>query len=305
MTSKEVTVREPQEVFALPEIDSLRIKLDEVRKFQATVKQLLIEGHDYGVIPGTEKPSLLKPGAEKIDKILNLADTYEEMDKIEDWQKPLFYYKVKCQLKIIGTDIVISEGMGSCNSMESRYRYRWAFGSELPEYIDKSTLVQQKRHSKKTARDYIMYRMENEDIYTQANTILKMAKKRAHIDASLSAGRLSDVFTQDLEHIMETVTPVREAKEERVAKAEPAKEPEPAPEALESISKAPEEQTNAKPQPDRDPDTIKTITELQKALWHDFKLQPKEQLAELNLNNWADLAISPSEAYRQIASIRK
>ena len=300
MTTKDVAIREPQEVFALPEIDSLRAGLDQVRKFQAAVKELLIEGHDYGVIPGTDKPTLLKPGAEKIDKILKLADTYEELDKIEDWNKPLFFYKVKCRLTVMGTDVLISEGMGSCNSMEGRYRYRWTFGSEVPDYIDKSTLVQTKRKSRKTGKEYVMYRLDNEDVYTLANTILKMAKKRAHIDASLSAGRLSDVFTQDIEDIVEETTPVKESKQERVSKAEP----EPSPETTESQMEAVGEPVNSKPSAKRDPESIKTITELQKALYEDFKLQPKAQLAELNLNAWADLAVTPAEAYQQIARVR-
>ena len=34
-------------------------------------------------IPGTNKPTLLKPGAEKIAKLLGLADSYEIMDRQE------------------------------------------------------------------------------------------------------------------------------------------------------------------------------------------------------------------------------
>jgi len=44
-----------------------------------------------------------------------------------------------------------------------------------------------------------MYRVPNDDIFSQVNTILKMSKKRAMVDAALSAGRLSDLFTQDME----------------------------------------------------------------------------------------------------------
>ena len=55
----------------------------------------------------------------------------------------------------------------------------------------------------------------------------------------------------------------------------------------------------------RDSETIKTIAELQKALFEDFHMQPKEQLAELNLKSWNELAIKPSEAYIQIVAIRR
>ena len=37
------------------------------------------------------------------------------------------------------------------------------------------------------------------DPYTMDNTVLKMAKKRALVDAALLVASLSDVFTQDLE----------------------------------------------------------------------------------------------------------
>ena len=42
-------------------------------------------------------------------------------------------------------------------------------------------------------------RVENEDIADVYNTVLKMAKKRAHIDAMLTATAASDIFTQDLD----------------------------------------------------------------------------------------------------------
>ena len=54
----------------------------------------------------------------------------------------------------------------------------------------------------------------------------------------------------------------------------------------------------------RDPDTINTILELQKALFEDFHLQPKQQLAELNLDSWSDLSMTPTEAYKQVAASR-
>ena len=56
--------------------------------------------------------------------------------------------------------------------------------------------------------------------------------------------------------------------------------------------------------PQRDPETIHTINELQKALFEDFQLQPQQQLAELNLSGWNELAITPAEAYREVAAVR-
>ena len=56
--------------------------------------------------------------------------------------------------------------------------------------------------------------------------------------------------------------------------------------------------------PKRDPATLKTITALQKALFEDFKLQPKTQLDELNLKSWSELTLTPAEAYQQIQATR-
>ena len=102
-------------------------KLEAIRLFQVVVQEQLKEGHDYGVIPGTKKPTLLKPGAEKISKLLNLFDDYEAIDQIERWddKDPFFHYQYKCTLSDIGTGLKVSSGIGSCNSKESKYRYRW------------------------------------------------------------------------------------------------------------------------------------------------------------------------------------
>jgi hypothetical protein len=206
MEEKGLTIREQGYDLALPDVETLVRELNAVRAFQIQVKKLLIEGHDFGVIPGTEKPTLFQPGAEKMDKILHLADTYEVIEKTEDWSKPFFYYMIRCRLCIIGTDVQVAEGLGSCNSYEDRYRWRWVFQSQLPQDLQGDEgkperdrmVIRTINTSNGKAKQY---RTENDNIFSLVNTLLKMARKRAHIAASLSAGRLSDVFTQDMEDI--------------------------------------------------------------------------------------------------------
>lgn len=189
---------ENNQALALPDPVKFKRDIQAINQFQKIVHENLISGQDYGVIPGTgNKPTLLKPGAEKIAKLLGLADQYDILDRQEDWSKPFFRYLIKCRL--VGLNgVVISEGLGECNSYESKYRYRWVSERDLPSGADKAKLVSQERRSK-TGGHWKVYRLENEDVFSQVNTILKMAKKRALVDASLSAGRLSDVFTQDIE----------------------------------------------------------------------------------------------------------
>lgn len=180
-------------------LEQVREGLNKIKQFQAVVKELTKEGSDYGVIPGTEKPTLLKPGAEKIAKLMNLSDSYEIMDKREDYKEPLFAYTIRCSLKNIKSGNLISEGIGQCNSLESKYRYRWIFDNDIPKGMSKETLKSKKIFSKKKQREYNLYRINNDEIFSQINTVLKMAKKRALVDAVLSAARLSEVFTQDLD----------------------------------------------------------------------------------------------------------
>jgi hypothetical protein len=206
---KEVTA------LALPDEQKFSRDIEAINRFQRIVHAQMVEGQDYGVIPGTSKPTLLKPGAEKITKLLGLSDRYEIIDRQEDWQRPFFRYLVKCQLVHVSSGVVISEGLGECNSMESKYRWRWVFYNDLPEHL-KGDNAKEERHrlamkSVTTKRGKTtMYRIENEDVYSQVNTMLKMAKKRALVDAALSAGRLSNVFTQDVEDT-EDIPPEAEA----------------------------------------------------------------------------------------------
>lgn len=182
--------------------EETRRKFQAIHEFQKIVKDNLHENHDYGIIPGTgNKPTLLKPGAEKIAKLLSCFDDYIEMGAIEDWDKPFFHYKYKCILYDMATETKISSGIGECNSMETKYRYRWTPEWELPEDIKaiRDTLKYKVVQYRKKAGTFKLYRFDNDEIFSLVNTILKMAKKRALVDAALSAGRLSDLFTQDLE----------------------------------------------------------------------------------------------------------
>lgn len=181
-----------------------RHRLYAIAQFQGVVHELMVEGHDYGAaFPGSDKPSLLKPGAEKLVKLMNCTAQYEVEECKEDWEKPFFYYRVKCRLVSMDTGVVVSEGMGSANSYESKWRYRWLFESDIPSGVDKKSLRRKEFFSKKNNRKYVQYRMENEDIYDQVNTILKIGEKRSLVDAALAAGRLSDLFTQDIEEMKE------------------------------------------------------------------------------------------------------
>lgn len=135
--------------------------MNKINQFQQVIKAQLHPKIDFGIIPGTEKPTLLKPGAEKILMLLGVSSTYEILEDVHDYEKGFFAYTVKCVLAKEG--IIITEGLGHCNSRERKFT------------------------------------SQRVDPYTIANTCLKMAKKRAQVDAVLTIASLSDVFTQDVE----------------------------------------------------------------------------------------------------------
>lgn len=202
MTKKLMELEQRENINAsisiLDSVDIAQVQqiLNSIDKFQMVVQKTLKQGHDYDVIPGTTKPTLLKPGAEKILMLLGLTSEYEIIEKVEDYDKGVFAYTVRCILSKNGKKV--TEGLGSCNSKEDKYRWRWIPEKDLPPDVDKDAL-------KSKINDYgqKLYRIENDEIFTQANTILKMAKKRAQIDAVLTVAALSEIFTQDVEDMQE------------------------------------------------------------------------------------------------------
>lgn len=212
----------------LPDPKTVESRLQAISDFQTVVKANLVEGIDYGIIPGTDKPTLLKPGAEKIPKLMNLADNYVILKEVEDWESGFFYFYYKCQLRDITTGALISEGIGSCNSKETKYAWRWLFSNQLPdEFMVKTdkgkvpdpALKTKRTFSNRTKEWYTLFRVPNEAIFDQVNTIQKIGKKRCQVDAALNVGRLSGILSQDLEDLygefkdrMEEETKQEEAK---------------------------------------------------------------------------------------------
>ena len=95
-------------------IESAVERYQQVTEF---VSRVLREDVDYGVIPGTEKRTLLKPGAEKLTTFFGLSTRFQLLERIEDWTgdehggEPFFYYLYRCRL--FRGDVLIAEGDAS------------------------------------------------------------------------------------------------------------------------------------------------------------------------------------------------
>jgi hypothetical protein len=121
------------------EIQQAMLRYNAVLAFS---QQIMHEGQDYGKVPGVDKPSLLKAGAEKLCNFFGLTPTFEEVERIEEWggeaKEPFFFYRYRC--KLWRGNRLIAEGLGSCNSHETKYRYRWVTEEQIPVWLKKELL---------------------------------------------------------------------------------------------------------------------------------------------------------------------
>jgi hypothetical protein len=222
----ELAVIPQQQLIAQPEPLGLAMhcspaeSLKRLQELQAFVSETMKDGIDYGVIPGTEKRTLYQPGAQKLCEIYSLAFEYEDAETVQDWDRPFFFYRKRCRLTRRGGAFA-GIGLGSCNSKEDRYAWRWVYDNQVPNGIDKRTL-KSKEFNGRNNSTYVKFRLPNEDIYTLVNTIEKMACKRSLVHAVLGVTRTSNLFHQDLEDFPDDM--IGAADQERSwEKASPAK----------------------------------------------------------------------------------
>lgn len=209
---------------SLPEmsVESAVERFKQLGQFIKTLMRPGIDG-DYGVIPGTPKPTLLKPGAEKLCTFFGLTKEEQIVDKEMDWTgkdhggEPFFYFHYLIRLSRNGQ--LVAEADGSANSWETKHRYRQG-EYKCPE-CGKETLRRSKedkgggwycwakiggcgkQFAKGTAsiEKQDVGKKKNPDPADVVNTIQKMAYKRAFVAATLVAVNASEYFTQDIEDL--------------------------------------------------------------------------------------------------------
>ena len=186
-----------------------------INAIQKLMSAHLKNGEHYGKIPGTEKNTLLKPGAEKLGQLFRLRPEFETTKitypNISDGLH--IGYEIRCTLYHIETGKNFGQGVGSASTLEKKYRWR----NSKPicqkcgkEAIFKSKFVENEHYCyaklggcgakfQSDKFDFETKKTENEDIADCYNTVLKMAKKRSFTDAILQATAASDIFVQDME----------------------------------------------------------------------------------------------------------
>lgn len=119
-------------------------------------------GVDYDTIPGCgDKPTLLKPGAEKLAQLFGLRSRIAKCDKTIDLKGNFVQFDYTVEVYSLRTGGIWGQCEGTCTNMERKFKSR--------------------------------------DAADMMNTIMKMSQKRAYVGAVIQATSASEFFTQDIE----------------------------------------------------------------------------------------------------------
>lgn len=161
--------------------------ISHVALVQEVMKAVMKPDIHYGVIPGTDKPTLYKQGAEVLCMAFRVADSYQ----VEDLSTAdTVRYRVTCLGTHQTTGTVLGAGMGEASSGEEKYKWRKAWDEEFDATPANMRRIKHGKYKTKQVRT------EPADL---ANTILKMANKRAKIAMTINVTACGDMFGQDLE----------------------------------------------------------------------------------------------------------
>ena len=166
------------------------------RKVREVMVAVMKPNVHYGVIPGTRKISLWQPGAETLFNTFGLAPDLE----IGDLSTPdQIRYRVTCHVRHVASGEVVGMGVGEASSNEEKYRWRRAVcGEEYEATLEDRRRIKWAKKRGGGVNEIKQVRTEPADV---ANTILKMASKRARVDGAKSTCAASDVFDQDLDDL--------------------------------------------------------------------------------------------------------
>lgn len=170
--TSEVVIDRPKDSEKITEVSSLSVNLtdrsmsamqEQRKNLDSFVRSQLKEGinGDFAKIPGTPKPSLLKPGAEKLANLFKLGSRIASKEKHIDRESGFAMFTYTVEIFHIPTGAVIAQCEGSANSDEKKNK--------------------------------------NKSFADQLNSLGKMAQKRAFVGGVIMAVGASDFFSSDMD----------------------------------------------------------------------------------------------------------
>ena len=182
-----------------------------IQAIQQVMRELMIRGVHYGRIPGTQKDSLFKPGAELLAATFMLRISTEPVEeRVTDEEVS---YRVRATARANdGSELGAAEGL--CTTAEKKYR--WRYPTHVKEW---EAAPEHRRRIKfdKNGNEEKQVRQEPGDVQ---HTILMMADKRASVALVRKITACSDIFDQELEDDDDPEKKAEEKKNSETAEAE-------------------------------------------------------------------------------------
>jgi hypothetical protein len=210
------------------EVRGLRDALDvDVKRVIAQTKAIkevmthaMVDGTHYGVIPGTDKPTLYQAGADKLCMLFRLRPRYRTKILAE---RDFISVQSICRLYHIDTGLEWGEGQGWANSREEKYLSQSI--TRVCPTCKKAAILRSKFEDRDGAKGWYCNLQKGgcnsqfkakdpaiegqgdlvigDKVWNLANTILKISNKRSKVAGVLTATGAADLFTQDLEDLDE------------------------------------------------------------------------------------------------------
>jgi hypothetical protein len=172
-----------------------------VQRVREVMRDLMEENVHFGRVPGTQKPSLWKPGAELLLMTFRIGPQIHVTDLSTDDERR-YRVKVTGIAQLSGESL--GEGVGEATTDEEKYRWRGAVHDK--EWT--ATPVDRRRI--KYARDGREIRQIRTWPADLGHTVLLMAVKRAMLNMTRVVTACSDIFDQDLEDLPDDLRSTRE-----------------------------------------------------------------------------------------------
>lgn len=163
-----------------------------VQRVREVMRDLMKEGVHYGRVPGTQKPSLYKPGAELLLMTFRIGPRIEVED-LTTADEIRYRVKVSGFSQVSGD--VLAEGIGEASTNEEKYRWRAAVH---PKEWDATGVDCRRLKYLRDGSEIPQIRTSPADL---ANTVLLMALKRGTINMTRVVTACSDIFDQDVEDL--------------------------------------------------------------------------------------------------------
>jgi hypothetical protein len=160
---------------------------------QEMVRDVLVEGRDYGSVEGIPGAFLWDPGASQIIGSFNcFAGHRRVLSLIDDGAKIAIVLEVPLIQR--GTLQEVGSGIGASSTLETKHKYRWVSNPGDWGYTGEALKALRSRPGKDGGRT--QYQIPNPEHDELLNVITKQASKRAEVDAAESLPGVASVLRE-------------------------------------------------------------------------------------------------------------